>query len=96
MSLEQIKEIIRPILQKYRVEFAGVFGSVARGQATADSDVDLFVRFEKSPSLVQFIKMENELKELLKKDVDVVVEGTEKQFIKADIKKDLSVIYGAG
>jgi predicted nucleotidyltransferase len=96
MSLEQIKQTISPILQKYRVEFAGVFGSVARGENTPDSDVDLFIRFEKSPSLVQFIRMENELENSLNKKVDIVVQGTEKEFVKQDIKRDLNVVYGKG
>ena len=96
MSLEQIKQKISPILHKYRVEYAGVFGSQARGDARLDSDVDIVVRFEKNPSLVQFIRLENELKDTLKRDVDVVVQGSEKPLIKQAIEKDLSVVYGQG
>ncbi len=94
MNLEQIKKKVSPVLRKYRVEYAGVFGSVARGQARPDSDVDLLVRFEKVPSLVQFIRMENELKETLRTKVDVVVQGSEKFLIKPGIEKDLALLYG--
>ena len=73
MTAGQIKQKISPILRKHRVEYAGLFGSVARGQARPDSDVDILVRFEKTPSLVQFIRLENELKETLQTGVDVVV-----------------------
>ena len=37
---------ITPILEKNGAEYAGVFGSYARGQARPDSDVDIRVRFE--------------------------------------------------
>lgn len=94
MSVEQIKQTISPILQKYRVAYAGVFGSQARGEARPDSDVDILVRFEKTPSLVQFIRMENELKAVLKSKIDVVVEGSEKPLIKSAIEKDLTAVYG--
>jgi uncharacterized protein len=96
MSIEQIKLKISPILHKYRVSYAGVFGSQARGEARPDSDVDILVRFEKTPSLVQFIRLENELKDTLKMNVDVVVQGSEKSFIKHAIEKDLAVVYGQG
>lgn len=94
MNIEEVKQKITPVLRKYLVEYAGVFGSVARGQERPDSDVDILVRFEKVPSLVQFIRMENELKETLQKKVDVVVQGSEKPFIKSGIEKDLALLYG--
>lgn len=94
MNIEEVKEKTLPIFRKYQVNFAGVFGSVARGQAKPDSDVDFLVRFEKVPSLVQFIRMENELKEILQKKVDVVVQGSEKPLIKPGIEKDLALLYG--
>ena len=94
MTIEQVKEKANPVLRKYFVEYAGIFGSVARGQAHVDSDVDILVRFGKTPSLVQLIRMENELKELLKTKVDVVVQGSEKSLIKPAIEKDLILLYG--
>lgn len=96
MTVEEVKEKITPILKQSGVEYAGVFGSVARGEAKADSDIDILVRFEKIPSLVQFIRLENELKDALQTEVDVVVEGSEKPLIKKAIEKDLAVVYGQG
>ena len=93
MTIEEIKQITNPILTKYGVKYAGVFGSVARGEADNNSDVDIFVKFEKAPSLVNFIRLENELKAALRSDVDIVVEGSEKLFIKPYIQKDLVSTY---
>ena len=94
MTIEQIKEKAIPIFDKYRIAYAGVFGSVARGESRSDSDVDILVSFEKIPGLVQFIRMENELKQVLGTDVDLVVQGSEKSLIKANIEKDLMPLYG--
>jgi predicted nucleotidyltransferase len=95
MNIEEIKRKIIPILLRYSVKRAAVFGSVARGEAKPESDVDILVEFEKTPSLVQFIKMENELKEVLDKEVDVVVRGSEKPLIKPLIYKERVGLYGS-
>lgn len=94
MKVEEIKEKITPILDRYNVKKAAVFGSVARGEERPDSDVDILVEFGKIPTLVQFIRMENELEETLEKKVDVVVKGSEKPLIKPFIYKDLVELYG--
>lgn len=52
-----------------------VFGSVARGEATAHSDVDLLVRFEAGRSLLDQVHLIDELQALLGVPVDVVAEG---------------------
>lgn len=96
MGIELIRQKASPILEKYRVSYAGLFGSQARVEARPDSDVDLLVRFEKLPSLAQFIRLESELKDALKTDVDLVTEGTVKPFINKNIQKDLTTIYGQG
>jgi len=99
MKMIQIAEInhkTSPIFRKYQADFAGVFGSRARGDAKPQSDYDFIVRFKEVPSLVQLIKMENELKNVLGMEVDLIVEGSEKTFIKENIKKDLTPIYGQG
>ena len=93
MRIEEIKQKITPILDRYSVKQADVFGSVARGEAKNDSDVDILVEFGKTPSLVRFIKMENELKEILDKDVDLVVKGSEKPLIRPFIYKDMIKLY---
>jgi uncharacterized protein len=95
MSIEEIKQKITPILDRYGVKRAAVFGSVARGEARPNSDVDILVEFGKTPSLVQLIKMENELKKTLDKKVDVVVSGSEKSLIKPFIYRDLIGLYGS-
>lgn len=49
-----------------------VFGSVARGQADASSDVDLLVTFDDAASLFDLVSLSDELAELLGVPVDVM------------------------
>ncbi len=46
-SLKKIENIILPILKRNTVAKAGIFGSFARGDYTAKSDLDLLVAFRK-------------------------------------------------
>lgn len=48
-----------------------VFGSVARGEATPHSDIDLLVEFEKGRSLVDLTGLQLELEDLLRYEVDI-------------------------
>ena len=60
------------VLEKYPVSRAAVFGSFSRNQQNSLSDVDLLVEFEKSVSIFDFLRMENELTKSVSRKVDVV------------------------
>jgi len=63
-----------PLLaQRYQVESLGVFGSYVRQEQDPDSDLDLLVTFREAPSLLQFIKLENYLTDVLGVKVDLVM-----------------------
>jgi predicted nucleotidyltransferase len=53
-----------------------VFGSAARGDETAESDIDLLVRMEPGRSLLDLGGLLMDLQQLLGRDVDVVTEGS--------------------
>jgi len=52
-----------------------VFGSVARGDARQDSDLDLLVQMEDGRTLLDLIGLGQDLEDLLGRRVDVVSEG---------------------
>jgi hypothetical protein len=52
-----------------------VFGSVARGDAGEDSDVDLLVDFDAGSSLFDLLHLTDELEQILDRHVDVVSTG---------------------
>lgn len=71
-NIEEIKATILPILKKYRVKKAGLFGSVVRGEDRADSDLDLLVEPPEEASLLDLAGLKMELEESFHHKVDVV------------------------
>jgi hypothetical protein len=93
-ELEKIKAIAAPILKASEVEFAGVFGSVARGEAKEDSDVDILVKFSGRPTFSGYLRLDENLRQQLGRDVDLVTVGAVNRFLRPQIEQDLKVIYG--
>jgi len=71
MDLEDVKRRIIPILRRYGVTRAGIFGSVARGEDVESSDIDILVEIEARMSLLEFAGLKIDLEEALGKKVDV-------------------------
>lgn len=94
-TLQTIKKKVAPALQRYDVAYAGIFGSVARGESDASSDVDMLVRFTKPKGLLELIRLERALTEAIGRDVDLVTEGSLSPYLRDRILRDLIVIYGA-
>jgi hypothetical protein len=94
MTIEEAKKIIIPILQKNAVAYGGVFGSVARGQAKAGSDIDILVKFIGMPTFEMYLKLEDELRDGLASDVDLITEGAVNKFMRPEIERDLQIVYG--
>lgn len=66
---------INDIVRRHRGLGIAVFGSVARREDRADSDVDFLVRFAPDSSLLDLIRLQDELSDLLGIPVDVVSEA---------------------
>jgi uncharacterized protein len=96
MSKQEIQNIIISYLRNYNPEYVGLFGSFIRGDDTNDSDIDILVRFSEKYSLLQLIRIENELSDKLGIKVDLVTEGSLKNDrVKRSIYQDLKIIYEA-
>ena len=65
----------RVLNDEYKVREIGLFGSVVRGTAKRNSDVDILVDFVELPDLLRFIELERYLQTILKKKVDLVDRG---------------------
>ncbi len=72
--LSQRDAIIR-LAKSYGAHDVRLFGSLARGDATEDSDVDLLVRFDPDRSLLDHGGLLMDLRDLLGCKVDVISEG---------------------
>ncbi len=71
-NIKEIAELMLPILKKYGVRKASLFGSVVRGELKEDSDIDVLVEFEERKSLLDLVGLKIELEERLKREVDVL------------------------
>jgi hypothetical protein len=75
-SIEEIKQNLaalkKNIHERYRVREIGIFGSRARGEQKAESDLDIYVDYEETPSLLDIVALENYLSDQLKEKVDLV------------------------
>lgn len=95
-TLEKIKKKIVPILKKNDVEFAGIFGSYARGEAKLESDLDLLIRYRKDNeiSLLDLIGLQNELSDTLGIKVDLIPEDSLHKLVRPQAAKELITLYG--
>ena len=87
-KLEKMKTEIIPVLRKYGVKRASIFGSVARGEETENSDVDIIVEFEGRKSLFDLVELKIELEEKLRKKVDVLTYRSIHPLLKEKILKE--------
>src|SRR6266852_4662833 len=71
-SIEEIQSKARPILERYGVKRAALFGSIVRGEAKGGSDVDFLVDLEQPIGLFRFAGLKQELEKTLGRTVDVV------------------------
>jgi uncharacterized protein len=72
--LDRRNEIVS-VAAKFGATNVRVFGSVARGEMTASSDLDLLVRMDEGTSLFDLVGLSQELEEALGVNVDVLSEG---------------------
>lgn len=95
MRLEDLRaelQALKPMLaREYHVAEIGVFGSVARNEHGAESDVDLLVAFDAPVSLFDFVRLEDELTERLGVEVDLVTKGSLRPRIGERVDED--VVY---
>lgn len=91
---KNMNNIIISTIKEFYPERIGIFGSFARKENKPKSDLDILVKFKNGITLLQLIKLENDLSEKLGIKVDLVTEGaiTNKK-LKKYIQKDLKIIF---
>jgi uncharacterized protein len=94
MDKNEINRSIITYLQPFSPERIGIFGSFARGEETPDSDIDVLVKFKKTISLLDLVRIHRELSKILGREVDLVTESSVKnEKLKKYIYTDLKVIF---
>lgn len=90
--IEELKKRILPVLQRYDVARAAIFGSFARGQSSKRSDIDLLIEFKGEKSLLDLAGLKIALQELLKTKVDVLTYNSLNPLLKDRILSEQEVI----
>ncbi len=82
------REQILSLARKYGAYDVRVFGSVARGEARPDSDIDFLVKLEAGRSMLDLARLLRELQSLLGLNVDIVTEAGLRPRIRSEVLKE--------
>lgn len=88
------REEILAIAKEHKAEKLWVFGSCARGEETAESDVDFLVKWAPDVSYRDYDSLESSFSSLFQRGVDVIsASALERQpFFAYNVKKDLVAV----
>jgi uncharacterized protein len=78
MLLKDVKKILnvhKNDLFEYGVYSLAVFGSIARGEGSVKSDIDILVDFDSKKGLFAFVGLKDYLEKILKCEVDLVTKN---------------------
>lgn len=93
-TIDEIKSIVAPIAAAHDVGRIYLFGSYARGEATASSDIDLRVDKGKLKGLFALGALYADLEDSLEKQLDLLTTGSLDQKFLQKIAKEEILIYG--
>ncbi len=91
--LQDIRHRAVPILRRYGVRKAAVFGSFARGEERKKSDVDMLVDVPRGADLFLFSGLKQDLENGLGRDVDLVTYNSINYLIRARVLAEQVQIY---
>jgi predicted nucleotidyltransferase len=91
------RERIAELCRRYQVRELSLFGSTARGEAGAESDVDLLVEFEPWAEIgfLTLARLQRELSEIVRRPVDLVPKQGLKAAIRQSVLSEAELLYAA-
>ncbi|MEI6379051.1 MAG: nucleotidyltransferase domain-containing protein [Candidatus Falkowbacteria bacterium] len=94
-EIKKIQEIVLPIFKEAGFTYVGLFGSFARGEATAESDVDFLYDHDKDLkfSLFDLAGLKIKLEDSLGRKVDLAQRNCLKPRLIPYVQKDLIELY---
>ncbi len=84
---EKRAEILR-VARAHGAKRVRVFGSVVRGEARPESDIDLLVDLEPGRNLLDLVAIKQELEDLLGREVDVLTEAAVSPYLREQILRE--------
>ena len=97
IALNYAGDRLAQICQQYEIKELSVFGSIARGEARADSDLDILVEFDPK-AVIGFIalsQLRHELEQLFQRSVDLVTKPGLHTRIREQILSEAEVLFAA-
>ena len=96
-AFEELTNTLHGHLEELRRDYAvaeiGIFGSFVRGDQREGSDVDLLVDFSRPVGFVAFLRLENRLREILGREVDLVTRKALKPHIGKKILEEIRYVH---
>lgn len=90
LTIKQIKQRIKTIVEKQHIKDVYLFGSYARGEATRDSDIDIYCGKGDADTLWKRSALQEEFEEALGKEVDIVTIGSQiPELFRQSLEEDL-------
>ena len=71
-SIDELKAIVAPIAEKYRVNKVYIFGSVARGDYNDNSDYDFYIELSEVWGLFRLSSFFQDLHDAIGSDIDLL------------------------
>lgn len=95
---KELKEKLIRICEENDIAFMAIFGSFVRGKEKKKSDLDIAIEFtEKSnKSLFDLIHIENELRKIFRRKVDLGIFSTLHPYVIEDVTREMKIIYEKG
>ncbi len=87
-AIELLSAHMTEIRQRFGVESLALFGSVARGEARSESDLDVLVVFRESPGMFDFMELKQYIEQITATPVDLVTEKALKKQLKSQILEE--------
>ena len=84
-QFEQYQQLILPVLKRYFIKRAAIFGSFAKGGVNVNSDVDLLIEPGKGFTIFKMLRLEEEISDLIKRKVDLVEYSALKSSIREEV-----------
>lgn len=92
-TVDELKNIIAPIAEKYQIKQVYLFGSFARGDYDAGSDIDIRIEKGKLRGMFALCGFYTEISEALGRKVDVLTTGSLSEEFLESIRKDEIMLY---
>jgi len=98
LSFDELRKIVAPIAENYGVPRVYLFGSRVRGDHTEDSDYDFCIDVPTTFDLFRVGAFLYDLREALKKDVDIICEDDVFDFpeIREEVLRDRRLVFEEG